>query len=78
MRHILHAVRLSAIPLLDDSLLPENQKESDLGNLFDILCSHFDGKINQGSTLHVGRVSRQSPVGKGGGCHLRKLKIVLK
>ena len=53
---------------------PKTKKESDLshlGNLFYILCGHFNEK-NGGSTLPGARVSRQSRWvwGGGGGNHL--------
>ena len=54
----------------------QNAKESDLGhkgNLFYILCGHSDEK-NGGTTLPVGRVSRQRVRGEGGYNLFRFLK----
>ena len=61
----------------DFSLSPQNQEESDprhLGDLSDILRSHFDEK-QLGVPPYPGArvVSRQRPVGRGV-CHLRKFK----
>ena len=53
-------------PLENFSLSPKNQKESDLshlGDLSDILYSHFDEKQIERTTLSRARVSRQRPVG---------------
>ena len=70
------------LPLEIFSLSPQNQKESDLshpGDQPDILCDHFDGEKKQktGGTLPGARVSRHKPVGRGGGCYLRKFKIAI-
>ena len=60
-----------ATPLTVFSRSPQNAKESDLGhigNLFNILCGHFDEKKIEGTTLPGGRVTR--PEDEWGGCNL--------
>ena len=53
----------------DSSLSPQNQKESDLSHLGDLLYfymlrSHYDKTNIKGTTLHGARVRRQRPVGR--------------
>ena len=57
------------------AVVPIQIEISNICDLSDILCRHFD-EIRS-TTLPGARVYRQKPFGPGGGCHVRKFKIVI-